>query len=70
MGSGLSLTDFQHRFAIRRPAPLRISTWQEPQAITNSLYTLTPYDPALEEEIAAGRAFMRNFKDTFHQLAK
>ncbi len=33
-------------------------------------YTLTPYDPALEEEIAAGRAFMRDFKDTFHQLAK
>ena len=33
-------------------------------------YTLTPYDPALEEEIAAGRAFMKDFKDTFHQLAK
>ena len=33
-------------------------------------YTLTPYDPTLEEEIAAGRAFMRDFKDTFHQLAK
>ena len=33
-------------------------------------YTLTPYDPALEEEIQAGRAFMREFRDTFHQLAK
>ena len=33
-------------------------------------YTLTPYDPALEEEIAAGREFMRDFRDTFHQLAK
>ena len=33
-------------------------------------YALTPYAPALEEEIAAGRAFMRDFKDTFHQLAK
>ena len=33
-------------------------------------YALTPYDPALEEEINAGRAFMRDFKDTFHQLAK
>lgn len=33
-------------------------------------YTLTPYDPALEEEITAGRAFMRDFRDTFHQLAK
>ena len=31
---------------------------------------LTPYDPALEEEIAAGRAFMHDFRDTFHQLAK
>ncbi|MDB5779020.1 MAG: putative addiction module antidote [Polaromonas sp.] len=33
-------------------------------------YAITPYDPALEEEIAAGRAFMRDFRDTFHQLAK
>ncbi len=33
-------------------------------------YALTPYDPELEEEITAGRAFMRDFKDTFHQLAK
>lgn len=31
---------------------------------------LTPYDPALEEQIEAGRAFMRDFRDTFHQLAK
>ena len=33
-------------------------------------YILTPYDPALEEEITAGREFMREFRDTFHQLAK
>ena len=33
-------------------------------------YTLTPYDPTLEEEIAADRAFMRDFCDTLHQLAK
>ena len=26
-------------------------------------YVLTPYDPALEE-------FMRDYRDTFHQLAK
>lgn len=31
---------------------------------------LTPYDPGLEEEIEAGRAFMRDYRDTFHQLAK
>lgn len=33
-------------------------------------YVLTPYDPALEEEINAGREFMREYRDTFHQLAK
>lgn len=33
-------------------------------------YVLTPYDPSLDEEIQAGRAFMREFRDTFHQLAK
>ncbi len=28
------------------------------------------HNPALEEEINAGREFMREFRDTFHQLAK
>jgi putative addiction module antidote len=37
---------------------------------TTEGYALTPYDPALEEEISAGRAFMREYRDTFHQLAK
>ena len=31
---------------------------------------LTPYDPALEEQIKLGREFMHEFRDTFHQLAK
>jgi putative addiction module antidote len=31
---------------------------------------LTPYDPTLDEELKAGREFMREFRDTFHQLAK
>jgi putative addiction module antidote len=31
---------------------------------------LTPYDPALEEQLRLGREFMREFRDTFHQLAK
>ncbi len=31
---------------------------------------VTPYDPNLEEQIDAGRAFMRAFRDTFHELAK
>jgi len=31
---------------------------------------LTPYDPAVDEQLKAGREFMRDFRDTFHQLAK
>ncbi|MDP3701541.1 MAG: AbrB/MazE/SpoVT family DNA-binding domain-containing protein [Hylemonella sp.] len=33
-------------------------------------FVLTPYDPALDEQIQAGRAFMQDFRDAFHQLAK
>ena len=32
--------------------------------------TLTPYDPAVEEQLAQGREFMREYRDTFHVLAK
>ncbi len=32
--------------------------------------TLTPFDPTLDEQVRAGRAFMREYRDTFHQLAK
>ena len=32
--------------------------------------TLTPYDPTVDEQLKAGRAFMHEFRDTFHQLAK
>jgi putative addiction module antidote len=32
--------------------------------------TITPFDPALEEQLALGREFMREYRDTFHQLAK
>ena len=31
---------------------------------------LTPYDPELEEQLKLGREFMRDYRDTFHQLAK
>lgn len=31
---------------------------------------LSPYNPELEEEIELGREFMREYRDTFHQLAK
>jgi putative addiction module antidote len=33
-------------------------------------YVLTPYDPALDDEMQAGREFMREFRDTFHALAR
>ena len=36
----------------------------------NGGVTLTPYDPALEEQLELGREFMREYRDTFHQLAK
>jgi putative addiction module antidote len=32
--------------------------------------TLTPYDPVVDEQLKLGREFMREFRDTFHQLAK
>lgn len=31
---------------------------------------VTPYDPALEEQLKLGREFMSEYRDTFHQLAK
>jgi putative addiction module antidote len=36
----------------------------------NGGFVLTPYDPTLDEQLKAGREFMREFRDTFHQLAK
>jgi putative addiction module antidote len=33
-------------------------------------YVVTPYDPALDEQMTAGRDFMHDFRDTFHALAK
>ena len=37
---------------------------------TSEGIVLTPYNPELEEQVQAGRAFMQEFRDTFHQLAK
>ena len=31
---------------------------------------LTPFNPSLDEQVAIGREFMREFRDTFRQLAK
>jgi putative addiction module antidote len=33
-------------------------------------YTLTPCAPTLEEQVQLGREFMREFRDTFQQLAQ
>lgn len=31
---------------------------------------LTPYDPAVEKQLEAGREFMREYRDTFRALAQ
>jgi putative addiction module antidote len=33
-------------------------------------YLVTPYDPAVAEQVDAGRELMREFRDTFKALAK
>jgi putative addiction module antidote len=33
-------------------------------------YLLTPYDPAVEEELKLGRECMREYRETFRALAK
>lgn len=33
-------------------------------------YLLTPYDPAIDEQLKAGEQFMKEYRDTFRALAK
>jgi putative addiction module antidote len=33
-------------------------------------FSLTPYDPQVAKQVEAGREFMREYRDTFHELAK
>jgi putative addiction module antidote len=33
-------------------------------------FQLTPYDPTIAEQTDIGREFMREYRDTFHALAK
>ena len=33
-------------------------------------YLLTPFDPAIEVQLQAGREFMKEYRDTFKVLAK
>ena len=37
---------------------------------TPSGISLTPYDPSFEDQLELGRQFMRDYRDTFHALAK
>jgi putative addiction module antidote len=37
---------------------------------TPSGYLLTPYDPEVERQLEAGRAFMADYRETFRALAK
>lgn len=32
--------------------------------------TISPHDPSFEEQLELGREFMREYRDTFHALAK
>jgi hypothetical protein len=33
-------------------------------------YVITPYDPAVDEQVEAGRDFMKRYRDTFRKLAE
>ena len=37
---------------------------------TPSGYLLTPYDPAVEEQLSLGRKFTAEYRETFRALAK
>ena len=37
---------------------------------TQGGYLLTPYDPAVDEQLKLGREFMNDYRDTFKALAK
>jgi putative addiction module antidote len=33
-------------------------------------YLITPYDPSIEDQLEAGRRFMKDYRDTFKALAE
>lgn len=37
---------------------------------TSEGYLITPYDPAIAEQLEAGREFMKEYRDTFKALAE
>jgi len=44
---------------------LELAAFQTPEG-----YLLTPDDPAIEEQLKAGRDFMKEYRETFKALAK
>lgn len=52
-------------------ARLKVGTGDVLYAIeTAEGYLLTPYDPAIAEEIKLGERFLKQYRDTFKALAK
>ncbi len=37
---------------------------------TSDGYLLTPYDPSIDDQLKAGREFMKQYRDTFKALAE
>ncbi len=52
-----------HRLRVERGDVLHVI--ETPQG-----YLLTPFDPAIEAQVEAGRKFMKKYRDTFKALAK
>jgi len=52
-------------------ARLRVERGDSLHAVeTPEGYLLTPFDPAIEAQLKAGREFMKEYRDTFKVLAK
>ncbi len=52
-------------------ARLRVENGDTLYAIeTAEGYLLTPFDPAIDEQLNAGQQFMKQYRDTFKALAK
>lgn len=50
---------------------LRVSKGDSLYAVeTPEGYLLTPYDPSITKQLSSGRAFMKQYRDTFKALAK
>ncbi len=71
----LSLTTIGNSVGVVLPkealAKLKLAEGDSVFAVeTPSGYLLTPYDPAIEEQLTSGREFMTEYRETFRALAK